>query len=294
MPKGTLVVTLTLAVGVGAVASIRHFREAADGTRLLPVTGTVVAPPDGRTVRVAHEAIPGYMPAMTMAFTLGDREAASLAAGDRVRFTLRVGDGATRMEGVTVIDRAVAAELPRAGTSRVVRLKRGDTIPGFALVDEGGRSFTDADLRGHATVLTFIFTRCPVPEFCPLVTSRFKELQAALARGRSASRSARLVSVTIDPLFDTPAVLRDYARAVQADAKIWRFASGDPEEIQRLARAFSVYVEQNGALLDHTLATALVDADGRVVEIWRGNGWKASEVLAALEERSQPVKLAVR
>jgi protein SCO1/2 len=287
MVKGTLLVTLALALGLATMAWTRQCRAAPDGARRVVVTGTVVAPPDGRVVRVAHEDIPDYMPAMTMAFTLGDGEQASFAAGDRVRFTLRVGDLATRMEDVTVIGRSAAPGLPAAGPSRVARLKRGDALPAFRLVDEGGRRFTDADLRGHTTVLTFIFTRCPVPQFCPLVTSRFKELQANLAGGRSASSDPRLLSVTIDPLFDTPAVLRDFARAVGADAKIWRFATGNPDEVRQLARAFSVYVEQNGALLDHTLATALVGPDGRVVEIWRGNGWKARDVLAALPGRSQ-------
>ena len=130
--------------------------------------------------------------------------------------------------------------------------------------------------------MTFIFTRCPVPEFCPLITTRFKALQATLARDRSLPRDTQLLSITLDPAFDTPAVLEAYGKAMGADPERWRFAGGDGAAVQQVARAFSVYVEKNGALLDHTLATALVDRRGRIVEIWRGNGWKLDEVTAAL------------
>jgi protein SCO1/2 len=98
---------------------------------------------------------------------------------------------------------------------------------------------------------------------------------------RSAA-DVRLLSVTLDPDFDTPPVLTAYARSLDADLTRWRLAGGDAGEVTRLARAFSVYVERRGALLDHTLATALVGADGRVVEIWRGSGWKVSEIVDAL------------
>jgi len=271
-----------LALGAGTLAWTRQLRQADDGTRRLAVTCVLVAPPEARVLRVAHDDIPGYMPAMTMAFTLADGESPSLAAGDRVRFTLRVGRQGTRMEGIAVTGHSAFPEVPSPALVPVARLKRGDTLPRFALVNEEGQAITDADLRGHATVVTFIFTRCPVPEFCPLVTTRFKELQAILARDRSGPSPTRLLSITLDPVFDTPDVLRTYARGIGADRDRWHFAGGNPREVERLSRAFAVHVEQNGVLLDHTLATALIDAGGRVVEIWRGNGWKASDVLAAL------------
>jgi protein SCO1/2 len=271
---------LALSVGVGTLAWKQAHRPAADATRR-PVTGIVVTAPEGRSVRVAHDEIPGYMAAMTMEFTLADGETTRLAPGDRVRFTLRVDKPGNLAEGVAVTGHgAVPAE--DAPAPPVTRLKPGATLPAFALVDERGQALTDASLRGHPTVVTFIFTRCPVPEFCPLVTSRFAELQRMLARDRSLPRDTQLLSITLDPAFDTPPILEAYARAKGADPARWRFATGEPDDVLRVARAFSVYVEKNGALLDHTLATALVDADGRVVEIWRGNGWKTAEVAASL------------
>jgi len=281
MWKSTGFAMVVLAFGTGAFTWISRGPAVEAGVRRLPVTGVVVAAPAGREVTIAHDDIPDYMPAMTMPFTLAEDESARLAPGDRVRFLLRVGSGPSVAQDVTVTGRGAALPV-EAGPAPSTRLKRGDTIAGFALVDERGRAFTDADLRGHETIVTFIFTRCPVPEFCPLMTARFKALQATLDRDRSLPRDTQLLSITLDPAFDTPAVLEAYGKAIGAEPERWRFAGGDSDAVQRVARAFSVYVEKNGALLDHTLATALVDRQGRIVEIWRGNGWKLDEVTAAL------------
>ena len=281
MWKPTALAMVGLAFGTGAITWIARGPAVEAGVRRLPVTGVVVASPVGREVQIAHDDIPDYMPAMTMAFTLAD-ESVRLAPGDRVRFRLRVGSGPTLAEDVAVTGRGAPIPVEADVPPPPARLKRGDTIAAFALIDERGRAFTDADLRGHQTVVTFIFTRCPVPEFCPLITARFKALQATLARDRSLPRDTQLLSITLDPAFDTPAVLDAYGKAMGADPGRWRFAGGDSAAVQRVARAFSVYVEKNGALLDHTLATALVDRRGRIVEIWRGNGWKLDEVTSAL------------
>jgi len=275
---------LVVSVGAGTVALTQWYRPVADASHR-PVTGIVVTAPEGRRVRIAHEEIPDYMAAMTMAFTLAEGETASLAPGDRVRFTLRTDAPGNLAEDVRITGHGALPAGERIAAMPVSRLKPGDTLPAFALVDERGGALTDADLRGHPTVVTFIFTRCPVPEFCPLVTSRFAELQRLLASDRSLPRDTMLLSITLDPAFDTPPILEAYARAKGADPARWRFATGKPDDVLRVARAFSVYVEKNGALLDHTLATALVDADGRVVEIWRGNRWTAGEITAALRDR---------
>ncbi len=170
-----------------------------------------------------------------------------------------------------------------AASNTPVRLRKGDAIPPLSLVDQDGQPLTASVFNGRLTVLTFVFTRCPVPDYCPLLSRRFSQIQAALATDGGRTRDVRLLSVTIDPIFDTPPVLKAYAQAVGADPSRWRFAGGDSAEITRLARAFSVYVERNGALLDHTLATVLVDRTGHIVEIWRGNGWKTSEILDAVQ-----------
>jgi protein SCO1 len=271
------IVTAALTAG-GALAWSWHDRS--EAVRRFQVTGVVVAAPENGVLRIAHDDIPGYMPAMTMAFAVGEAGSPAVAAGDRVRFSLRVAPDGVTAERIAVVGRAAPA-VTRAGGA-IARLSRGDALPAISLVDEEGRRVTERDFLGRTTFVTFVYTRCPLPEFCPAITSRFKQLQAALAKDQALARKARLLSVTLDPAYDTPAVLKDYARAIGADPARWSFASGDPAEVLKVARAFSVYVEQNGAILDHTLATALVDENGQVREIWRGNGWSVNDLLAAL------------
>jgi protein SCO1/2 len=283
---------LLVGLGAGTFAWMARTPAVDASVRRLQVTGVVVAAPDGRDVRIAHDDIAGYMPAMTMAFRLAGGETTRLAPGDRVRFLLRVGLGPTVAEAVKVTGHGpmpgAAAPATPAAPAAPARLKRGDTVAPFSLIDERGRPLTERDLAGHPTVVTFIFTRCPVPEFCPLITSRFKALQSTLAADRTLPRDTQLLSVTLDPAFDTSAVLAAYGQAIGADPSRWRFAGGDAEAARAVARAFSVYVEKNGALLDHPLATALIGRDGRIVEIWRGSGWRLDEVTAAL--RGEPAR----
>jgi protein SCO1/2 len=269
-------------IGVSAWAR-RDAAAPSDGTLRFEVTGVIVAPVDNGTMTVAHEDIPGYMPAMTMPFALADREdGGRLSPGDRVRFTLAVGQERSRAENVTVSGRDPAVAAAASRTRSSARLRNGDAVPPMNLIDQDGKEMTSADWRGHATVVTFIFTRCPMPEFCPLISAKFKRLQDETAADARLKESVRLVSITLDPEHDTPAVLRDYALAKGADLARWRFGTGTPEQVAAFTRAFAVHTEQNGPLLDHTLATALVGSDGRVVEVWRGNQWEPREVLDAL------------
>lgn len=173
------------------------------------------------------------------------------------------------------------SEKPRPAAADTKRLKKGDALPDFTLTDDTGKPFTAAELRGRLTVVTFMFSRCPVADFCPLMSKRFKELQREIETDQSL-RNVQLRGITLDPKFDTPEVLHAYASAMGADPARWRFVTGTVEEVDRLTKAFSVHVERNGALIDHTLATALVDEEGRVTDFWRGNAWTTAEVTDAL------------
>lgn len=256
-----------------------------DAALRYPVTGIVVAAPVGPAVEVAHDDIPGFMPAMTMTFALKNPgEAAGLEPGDRVGFTLRVGQQESWAEALVVTghDAEAARRLAAPRTSSASRLRDGDAVPAFKLVDQHEAALTEADLQGHQTLVTFIFTRCPLPEFCPLMVKRFRELQEVVAADAALARRVRLLSITLDPAYDTPEVLKAYGTTMKVDFTRWRFATGGEEQISAVAKAFAVYTERNGPSLDHTLATALIGPDGRVVEIWRGSGWTTDEVLAAL------------
>jgi protein SCO1/2 len=117
------------------------------------------------------------------------------------------------------------------------------------------------------------------------MVKRFQQVQREV-EGDRALRDVQLVSVTLDPAFDTPQVLSAYAKAMNARPEWWRFVTGDTAEIGRLTTAFSIHTERNGVFLDHTLATAVIDAEGRIAEIWRGNGWSARELVEALRREA--------
>ncbi|ACB75085.1 electron transport protein SCO1/SenC [Opitutus terrae PB90-1] len=256
--------------------------------QVFTVRGVVRGRLQNGTLRIAHQAIPDYMPAMTMPFNVDPaalEQAAQFQPGDGVEFKFAVTDASSRAFDFRRIGGPRGADEPAAiAAVPARRLREGDEVPPFVLRDQLDRPLTLADLRGKRTVLTFIFTRCPVPEFCPLMSQRFRTLQQALATSPSADTPVQLLSITLDPEFDTPQILRAYGESYGADPARWRFATGPKEQITALTRAFAVHTEQSRGTLDHTLATALIGPDARVQTIWRGNGWKPDEILAALAQ----------
>jgi protein SCO1 len=254
--------------------------------------------PDRTTIHVEHEAMPGFMPSMTMPFAVRDsQQIAHLRAGDAISFRLTVTDTDSWIDQITKV-RADEVHLPapiatpatRAMSNDSARLREGDSMPAFDLTDQNGERITLETFRGHPFVLTFIFTRCPIPNFCPLMSKNFGKLQDAIKNGSGTLAQTRLLSISFDPDFDTPQVLKGFADHEQADPKIWRFATGEKSRIDSLTRAFSVYVQAEAGTISHGLATALVSEDGKIARIWRGNGWTPSEVIAEIEEtkRSAP------
>jgi protein SCO1 len=277
MLKTATLAAAALAFGTTTIAVTRRVHESRSARH--DALGVVVSAPEQGRVRISHGDIPGYMPGMT--FVLGQRESGRLAPGDRISFVLRTAADHSWIENVQVTGRT-AGDSGSALPSAPVRLRKGDALPPLSLIDQDGLPLTATDFTGHLTVVTFVLTRCPVPDYCPLLSRRFSQIQAALTGDMTHGRDVRLLSVTIDPDFDTPPVLKAYARAIGADPSRWRFAGGNSVEVLRVARAFSVYTERNRALLNHTLATALIDRTGHVVEIWRGNEWKPAEILDRL------------
>jgi len=274
--------SVMLLLGLAAAAQVSCSKAPADGSHR--VTGVVREKLSATSLLIAHDEIPGFMAPMTMAFDLAyPEEGAKLKAGDRVRFRLQR-DGEN-----WVVDRfeLLGRETPPtpASAAAVARVRAGDAMPPVALRDELDRCLTLETLRGCYTLATFIFTRCPVPEFCPAMALKFAAIQSRIENEESVGSGApglRLLSITLDPEFDRPAQLAAYGKGVGANPAIWNFATGTSDEIAMLARRFSVFTERKGVLLDHTLCTALIGPDGRILEIWRGNGWKVDEVFSLL------------
>ena len=244
------------------------------------VSGIVRAMLSPTELVIAHEEIPGFMPAMTMAFTLDEAlRSGTVELDDRISGTLIVEAGDMRLTDIRRLGQAKAI-VSGPAPSKAVILAEGDTVPSFVLENQKGEADNVFD-AGTYTIATFIFTRCPVPDFCPLMSSRFASLQNAIQEGAIQSPT-RLLSLTLDPEFDTPDRLKAYGEAYKADDRVWTLARASVEETDRLVRAFRVFRERDGALLDHTLATALIAPDGTLIKIWRGNGWTPDEVVAAV------------
>jgi protein SCO1/2 len=228
------------------------------------------------------------MPAMIMPFELKEpKAAADLKTGDAISFRLLVDDKKAVIDRISKLsgrdlDLPPPAPESIANTSVLPRLRTGDELPVFSLTNQNGETITQETFRGQPLVLTFIFTRCPVPNFCPLMSQNFAQLQNAIRSGSGAVGATRLLSISFDPDHDTPPVLQDYAAAEHAESRIWTFATGTPSEIGELTKRFAVQVQPEGGTISHGLATALIDSHGRIREIWRGNGWKPEEIIAAL------------
>jgi protein SCO1/2 len=259
-----------------------------DGLRHYQARGLIRGlPPDHKTLEIEHEDIRGFMPSMTMPFEVRDeKETSGLKIGDGISFRLSVTPSDSWIDQIQKID-SVTLHLPTpASTVRPAksdRLHEGDAMPPFQLVDQNNHPITLATFQGHDLVVTFIFTRCPIPNFCPRMSQDFAELQKAIKASSSEPLSStRLLSISFDPAHDTPAVLHDYGQAEGADRSVWQLATGEPAEIQRLTKAFSVLVQPESGTISHSLATALIDKNGRIEKIWRGNAWTPAEVLEAI------------
>lgn len=274
-----------ICIAAAVAACHRSGPPASDTARHYETRGIVRGlAPDHRTIDVEHEDIRGFMPSMTMPLSAHDeKEVADLKLSDAISFRLNVTDEDVWIDHVRKI---ASGEVhlpvptpPPIRSSKLTRLHEGDQMPPFNLTAQTGQPVSLETFHGQPFVLTFVFTRCPLPTFCPRMSQNFSELQKAIKAGGDGLRNTRLLSITLDPSYDTPEVLSKYAEYQKADPPIWTFATGDPVEIEKITGAFSVYVQPEGGTISHGLATALIGPDGRVVKIWRGNGWTPTEVL---------------
>jgi protein SCO1 len=240
---------------------------------------------------IRHGDIKGFMPGMTMPFRVKDRRLLEAAApGDIVDATLVVDEGDAWLSRVTATGRR--EPLPEDATAprrMEPPLEPGDLVPDASFVDQDGQPLPIASLRGAPWAATFVYTRCPLPTYCPTLDRRFQEVQRAIARD-DRLRNARLVSISIDPGFDRPAVLEAHAARLDADARIWRFVTGDVATVDRFGERFGLTVSRGGGRpeeLVHSLRTVVVGRDGRVRRIYSGTEWTAAELATDLREATR-------
>jgi protein SCO1/2 len=260
--------------------------------RQYEMTGQILAVDTSRDeVLIRHDAIKGFMPAMTMPFSVKDAALLSgTSPGDLVTATLVVGETSAHLSSLTRTGHAPldAASLTAANAPRV--LMPGELVADAPLVDQEGTPRPFSSFRGHRVAITFTFTRCPLPEFCPLMDRHFAAVQRSLKTAPELA-DVRLITVTLDPEFDRPAVLKSHATRLKADPAIWSFVTGEPEAAAAFAPQFGIYTEKDagtGANLTHNLRTAIVDAEGRLVKAYSGNDWTPADLVADLTATPAP------
>lgn len=259
-----------------------------DGLVRKPLRGQIVKiDPERRTLLVDHEPIPDYMPAMVMEFEVGAGDLALAREGQRIRGELvQYPEGVFRLEKIWRLDEAAnatvqtAAEALRQDTT--IRGRRayrevGETLPDFALYDQDGEVVRAQRFRGKKIMLNFIYTRCPVATMCPAAVHQFTTLQQAARK--AGVDNLELISITLDPEYDTPGVLREYADARGIDTSNYSFLTGPESAIKDLLTQFGVQAFFEGSLLQHTLATLLIDESGRIIHRADGSRWEVDEFL---------------
>jgi protein SCO1/2 len=246
--------------------------------------------PERSEVVIKHEDIKGFMPGMTMPFPVKD--AALLTGkepGDLVTATLVVGENQAYLASLTTTGHQEVLEPPPPPPAADI-LTTGQAVKDAALVDQDNTPRAFSTFKGHRLAVTFIYTRCPIPNFCPLMDKHFAAVQNVIA-STPALMDVRLLTVTLDPEFDRPAILKAYARRREADPAIWTFLTGEPVEVNRFASQFGLYVEhnpQNAIDITHNLRTAVIDPEGRLVTVHNGNSWTPAELVADLSATPAP------
>ncbi len=274
-------VFVVLVAGCGGASDQRHYT----------LQGQVLSvAADRREANIKHEEIAGFMPAMTMPYKGADeRQFEHVAPGDLITATLVVVSNGAYLQDVKKVGEAPLEKAPQAApsaSSGFELLNPGEVVPNAQFVDQDCKTRDLASFRPSTLVVTFIYTRCPIPTFCPLMDRHFVAIQNKI-KAEPTLRNVHLVSVSFDPLADTPPVLKKHAATLGADPKYWTFLTGQRDEIDKFAARFGVAItrEMNDPLdITHNLRTAIVDAKGALVKAYTGNEWTPDQVLADLRQ----------
>jgi protein SCO1/2 len=244
---------------------------------------------------VDHQAIPGFMDAMTMPYPVPDTAAlAPLGAGDEITADVVVTPIGGHLENIVVTKKGVAGASP--APARMHEPQPGDRVPDFTLTNQDGKRIHLSAYRGHVLLITFIYTRCPFPNYCPLVSRDFAQIYAATRSAMAPtapSSGIRLLSVSIDPRHDTPAVLRSYAATFRQIAgenpfDRWEFATAPPEELKKLADFFGLYFNQENGVIVHSMSTSVISPQGEIYKWYSDNDWSPADLIADAAKASAP------
>ncbi len=248
-------------------------------------------PAGGQTVIVRHEAIPGFMPKMTMEFNVRDtNELRGLLAGDTITFEVKANEQESWIEGLrrASADDLVAPPVLDPSSSsllHVAQLKPGDVLPDAELLAEDGRTIRFSDFDGRAVAFTFIFTRCPLPDYCPRMNQHFKRARELLLQEADGPTNWQFLSISFDPEFDKPGVLSRYAYSYRGPVvDRWLFAAAPAPVMAALVPQLDFrFADEQGSFL-HNLRTVVLDSQRRIYRQFDGNKWQAEELARSLAE----------
>jgi protein SCO1/2 len=275
---------LTVAACLGSLVTIGCARG--ETPKSYPLRAQVFSVHEDRQqITVKHEDIVGFMPGMTMTFPVASAELLKgREPGELIVATLEVAGG---IGTLTRIERTGFQALPTDTNAAMMAgnlLSAGDELPDAAFVDQQDKRRAISEWRGTVALITFTYTRCPLPTYCPLMDRNFQALQTAIRADGALRDKVKLITVSFDPEADTPAVLAAHAKRLEADPAIWTFLTGDRATVDRFAARLGVgLVRPSGVSeITHNLRTTLVGADGRIVRIYAGNEWTPAGALEDL------------
>jgi protein SCO1/2 len=266
---------------------------AAGEVKTFPIRGRIVSVDAAHgAIDLDHEAVPGFMDAMTMTYKLKDPSVASeLHPGDRITAKILVHQTPDGFED-PMLDEIVVTAQARPDYKPSVSYhvpSAGDVVPDFKLINQSGRTIHLGQFKGRVLLLTFIYTRCPLADYCPRMSKNFAEIDKALAADPALYAKTHLLSVSFDPKYDTPAVLKSYgAMYAGSSAKEifehWDFAAPPEDEMAAMDQFFCVGVTPgDSGTLNHSMSTVLIGKDGKVTAWYPTNDWKTADVLAAMK-----------
>nr|WP_229668721.1 SCO family protein [Edaphobacter acidisoli] len=248
---------------------------------------------DQGSVMLDGDAVPGFMDAMTMPYKLKDPSVASeLHPGDHITATVLADQEEDGFHDVR-LDNIVVTAQARPDYKPAVQYHvptPGDVVPNFKLLNQSGRTIDFAEFKGKVLLVTFIYTRCPLPDFCVRMSRDFATVDKDLSADPVIYAKTHLLSISFDPKYDTPKVLRSYGgaytgRYTKETFEHWDFAAPSEEELPKITQYFDVGVTPGDArTLTHSLSTVLIGKDGKVLAWYPTNDWKPEDVAAAMKK----------
>jgi protein SCO1 len=283
MKKSFLLFALLICVATGATC-----RRDRSNERRYDLKGRVVfVEKEKQLVTISHEDIKGFMPAMTMPFTVpSEADLEILAPEDEVTATLVIDGSHSWLEEMIIVKQSGnTGPIPT-----VVQAKEGDKVPNFTLRNQDNREIRFENYRGKALLLTFIYTRCPIPEFCTLMSNNFAQVDRVLGQDAQLYEKTHLLSISIDPAYDTPQVLRSYGAAhteryQKETFAHWEFAAATDDETKKMAEFFGLRYYPEKDQIIHGLRTVIVNPEGKIAKVYTTeNKWTPEEVVSELRK----------